>query len=120
MTGTAAEVAVEGLQNSRYQVNLGESCQQMLPVVQVGAAACELELELAHSQDQKDLMLSQVGGMHVAVANIQVVDMQVEQMPSEDMLAFPLQSDMAWHIPFQIGVFSANLLLFEVLVDITK
>lgn len=34
-------------------------------------------------------MLSQVGGMHVAVANIQVVDMQVEQMPSEDMLAFP-------------------------------
>lgn len=41
MTGTAAEVAVEGLQNSRYQVNLWESCQQMLPVVQVGAAAAQ-------------------------------------------------------------------------------
>jgi len=48
-------------------------------------------LKLVHSQDQKDLKLSQVGvgvgDMHVA--DIQVVDMWVEEMLLEDILAFP-------------------------------
>uniref|UniRef100_A0A0D9YP37 Uncharacterized protein n=1 Tax=Oryza glumipatula TaxID=40148 RepID=A0A0D9YP37_9ORYZ len=46
VTGTAAEVAVEGLQNSRYQVNLGESCQQMLPVVQRPGTEVQLPEQL--------------------------------------------------------------------------
>jgi hypothetical protein len=36
---------------------------------------CELEYELTHSQDQKGLKLSQVGGGNMHVVNIQVADM---------------------------------------------
>jgi hypothetical protein len=90
----------------------------MLPVGQIGASG--LELELAHSQGQKGLKLSQVGNMHVA--DIQVVDMSVEKMLAEDMLAFPVtfQEDIAWHIPFQTGELSASQALLELLADIVR
>jgi hypothetical protein len=61
-------------------------------------------LELVHSQDQKDLKLSQVGvgvgDMHVAdlhVADIQVVDMWVEETLLEDILAIP-GTGRAFHV----------------------
>jgi hypothetical protein len=93
---------------------------------QIGA--CELELELVHSQDQKDLKLSQVGvGVAVGVgdmhvADIQVVDMWVEETLLEDILAFPgtLQQDIACHIPFQIGELFANQASLELMLDIVQ
>jgi len=96
----------------------------MLLVAQIGA--CELELKLVHSQDQKDLKLSQVGvevgvgDMHVA--DIQVVDMWVEEMLLEDILAFPgtLQQDIACHIPFRIGELFANQASLELMLDIVQ
>lgn len=50
---------------------------------------CELELELDHSQDQKGLKLSQVGVGDMPAADMQVVDMKVEEILPVHMLAFP-------------------------------
>jgi hypothetical protein len=57
---------------------------------------CVLELDLTHSQNQRDSMPSQAGNM--SAADIQVVGMEVEEMlpeveemlpGAEDMLALP-------------------------------
>lgn len=64
-------------------------CMTTKSTVDILVIPCELEYELTHSQDQKGLKLSQVGGGNMHVVNIQVADMQAEEMLREDMIAIP-------------------------------